>query len=81
LSACRRASSTSATLPARTFFAAVYQTVMEGMFADPVYGGNRNKAGWKMIGFPGALAVHREHIEQYRDKPFPVEPVGIADMS
>ena len=24
------------------------RTVMEGMFADPIYGGNKNKAGWKM---------------------------------
>src|SRR6202045_4997614 len=27
-------------LPARVFWTAVYQTVMEGMFADPIYGGN-----------------------------------------
>jgi len=26
--------------------------VIEGLFADPVYGGNKDKAGWKMIGFP-----------------------------
>jgi gluconate 2-dehydrogenase gamma chain len=68
-------------LPARTFWGTVYQTVMEGMFADPIYGGNRDKAGWKMLGFPGAIAVNREHIVQYRDKPFPNQPVGIADMS
>ena len=68
-------------LPARTFWTTVYQTVMEGMFSDPIYGGNRNKAGWKMIGFPGALAVNRENVEKYRDKPFPTDPVGIADMS
>jgi gluconate 2-dehydrogenase gamma chain len=68
-------------LPARTFWATVYQTVMEGMFSDPIYGGNRNKAGWKMIGFPGALAVNRENVEKFRDKPFPTDPVGIADMS
>jgi len=68
-------------LPARTFWAAVYQTVMEGMFSDPIYGGNRNKAGWKLIGFPGALAVHRENVARFRDKPFPSDPVGIADMS
>jgi gluconate 2-dehydrogenase gamma chain len=68
-------------LPARVFWTTVYQTVMEGMFADPIYGGNRNKAGWKMIGFPGAIAVNRENIEKYRDKPFPTDPVGIADMS
>ena len=63
------------------FLATVYQTVMEGMFSDPIYGGNRDKAGWKMIGFPGVIAVHRENIEKYRDKKFPAESVGIADMS
>ena len=26
---------------------------MEGMFADPVYGGNKDFAGWRLIGFPG----------------------------
>jgi gluconate 2-dehydrogenase gamma chain len=68
-------------LPARVFWTTVYQTVMEGMFSDPIHGGNRDKAGWKLIGFPGAIAVHREHIEQYRDKKFPADFVGIADMS
>jgi gluconate 2-dehydrogenase gamma chain len=68
-------------LPVRAFWTTVYQTVMEGMFSDPIYGGNRNKAGWKLIGFPGAIAVHRENVEKYKDKPFPNDPVGIADMS
>jgi gluconate 2-dehydrogenase gamma chain len=68
-------------LPARVFWGVLYQTVMEGMFADPIYGGNRNKAGWRLIGFPGVIAVHRENVEKYRDKKFPAEPVGIADMS
>jgi hypothetical protein len=27
---------------------------MEGMFADPIYGGNRDFAGWRLVGFPGA---------------------------
>ena len=68
-------------LPARVFWGVVYQTVMEGMFSDPIYGGNRDKAGWKLIGFPGVIAVHRENVEKYRDKKFPADPVGIADMS
>jgi len=68
-------------LPARTFFNMVYQTVMEGMFADPMYGGNKDKAGWKLIGFPGVIAVHAQNIEKYRDKPFPNNPVSISDMS
>ena len=68
-------------LASRAFWTVVYQSVMEGMFADPIYGGNRNKAGWKLIGFPGAIAVHRENVERYRDKEFPNNPLGIADMS
>ncbi|HXX07392.1 MAG TPA: gluconate 2-dehydrogenase subunit 3 family protein [Pseudolabrys sp.] len=68
-------------LPVRPFWATVYQTVIEGMYSDPIYGGNRNKAGWAIIGFPGVIAVHREHIEKYRGKPFPNKPVSISDMS
>ena len=67
--------------PARVFFTTLYQNVMEGMFSDPIYGGNRNKAGWKLIGFPGVIAVNYQNIEKYRDKPFPINPVGISDMS
>jgi gluconate 2-dehydrogenase gamma chain len=68
-------------LPSRVFFATLYQNVIEGMFADPIYGGNRNKAGWKMIGFPGVIAVHYQNIEKYRDKKYSVDPVSISDMS
>jgi gluconate 2-dehydrogenase gamma chain len=25
----------------------------EGIFGDPMYGGNAGKAGWELIGFPG----------------------------
>jgi gluconate 2-dehydrogenase gamma chain len=39
---------------AQAFFNTVRTHVMEGMFADPVYGGNKDFAGWVLIGFPGA---------------------------
>jgi gluconate 2-dehydrogenase gamma chain len=68
-------------LAARVFFTTVYQNVMEGMFADPIYGGNKNKAGWKMIGFPGVIQVHAQNIVNYKNKKFPGEPTSIADMS
>jgi gluconate 2-dehydrogenase gamma chain len=67
--------------PARVFWGTVYQTVMEGMFSDPIYGGNRDKAGWKLIGFPGVVAVHRENVEKYRGKKYTAEILGIADLS
>jgi gluconate 2-dehydrogenase gamma chain len=36
------------------FFTLLHQHTIEGMFSDPVYGGNKGAAGWKLIGFPGA---------------------------
>ena len=68
-------------LPVRTFWGTVYQTVMQGMFSDPIYGGNRDKAGWKLIGFPGVVAVHRDNVEKYRGKKYTADILGIADMS
>jgi gluconate 2-dehydrogenase gamma chain len=67
--------------PVRAFFTMLYDNVMEGMFADPIYGGNRDKASWKMIGFGGVVAVHQQNVEKYRGQKFPVNPLGIADMS
>src|SRR5205085_9071960 len=69
-------------LPGRAFFAMFYENVMEGMFADPIYGGNKDKAGWKMIGFPGVMANNAENVKKYSDgRRLIVEPVSIADMS
>jgi gluconate 2-dehydrogenase gamma chain len=42
---------------AKAFFAALYQSAMEGFFADPIYGGNRNKVSWRMVGYPGLPAT------------------------
>jgi gluconate 2-dehydrogenase gamma chain len=67
--------------PARVFFGVLYQNVMEGMFSDPIHGGNRNKAGWKIVDFPGVVAVHRENVEKYFDKKYTGTPTSIADMS
>jgi len=39
---------------ARAFFNTVRTHTMEGMFADPIYGGNKDFAGWRLVGFPGA---------------------------
>jgi gluconate 2-dehydrogenase gamma chain len=39
---------------AQAFFNALRTHTMEGMFADPAYGGNKDFAGWKLVGFPGA---------------------------
>ena len=40
---------------------------MEGMFADPVYGGNKDFAGWRLVGFPGAQMVFTSADMQSRE--------------
>jgi len=68
-------------VPAQEFFNLLLATTMQGFFADPVYGGNRDKAAWKMIGFPGVIAIYSEHIKTYRNKKYDVEPKSILDLS
>jgi hypothetical protein len=38
---------------AQAFFTTMRTHTMEGMFADPIYGGNKDFAGWRLISFPG----------------------------
>jgi len=69
-------------LDAKQFFTALLTINMEGFFSDPIYGGNRNKASWRMLGFPGLPAIYADKVEQYRDKRYVVsEPQSIADFS
>jgi gluconate 2-dehydrogenase gamma chain len=42
---------------AQAFFNTLRTHTMEGMFADPIYGGNKDFAGWRLVGFPGAQPV------------------------
>jgi gluconate 2-dehydrogenase gamma chain len=65
----------------KQFFEALLTITMEGFFADPIYGGNRNKVSWKMVGYPGLPAVYSTMIEEYRNKRYRVEPQSIADFS
>ena len=66
---------------AQEFFNLLLATAMQGFFSDPIYGGNRDKAAWKMIGFPGVVAIYSEHIKTYRNKKYDVEPKSILDLS
>ncbi len=63
------------------FFEALLQITMEGYFADPIYGGNRNMASWKMVGYPGLPATYREDIKKYFGKKYDKPPHSIVDFS
>jgi gluconate 2-dehydrogenase gamma chain len=62
----------------KAFFQLLWQNTKEGFFADPIYGGNRNMVGWKMVGFPGARYDYRDWIDKH-NQPYPLPPVGMAD--
>jgi len=63
------------------FFDALLQIAMEGFFSDPIYGGNRDKAAWKMVGYPGLPAAYREDFKTYFGKKYDKPPRSIADFS
>jgi gluconate 2-dehydrogenase gamma chain len=60
-----------------------YPLFTQGAFADPIYGGNRGKAAWKMIGYPGLPAVYNRDIVTFRGKRHPKSdtPKSIQDLS
>ena len=66
-------------VPSRFFFNLLLEATIDGFFADPIYGGNRDKMGWKLVGFPGVAAVYTTLVDKH-GVPYNAEPVSIADM-
>ena len=64
-------------LPAPVFLQSLLEGTMEGFFSDPLYGGNADMVGWKLVGFPGAYASFSNDIERH-GVPWRGEPVSIA---
>ena len=46
------------------FFALLRQSTIEGCYADPMYGGNKNMEGWRMREFPGAGMTFTDLVEE-----------------
>ena len=59
------------------FFELVRENAIEGYLSDPLYGGNRNMAAWKMIGFPGANPVLTQALE-LKGEAYVVPPMAIG---
>jgi gluconate 2-dehydrogenase gamma chain len=59
---------------AQAFFNTLRTHTMEGMFADPVYGGNKDFAGWRLVGFPGAQPIFTPE-DMASSQPFTREPI------
>ncbi|MEO8924276.1 MAG: gluconate 2-dehydrogenase subunit 3 family protein [Caldimonas sp.] len=61
---------------AKTFFTLLWQNTQEGFFADPIYLGNRNFVGWKLIGYPGPRYNYDGAIRHFGER-YPLPTVGL----
>ena len=66
------------------FFELVWQHLREGLFADPIHGGNKGLAGWKLIGFPGAqtgYSADEQQLDVIVSRPTQKPPVPFMSLS
>ncbi len=61
---------------AKTFFTLLWQNTQEGFFADPIYLGNRNFVGWKLIGYPGPRYNYDGAIRHFGER-YALPTVGL----
>ena len=67
-------------LTSTRFFHIMRRYTAEGMFSDPVYGGNRNFSGWRLIGFPGAQRAYLPTMIQVEGSGLEMEIWGLQNL-
>ncbi len=60
----------------KMLFTAIHTNTIEGFFADPIYGGNRDMVGWKLVGFPGTRYDYRDVIDR-PNQAYTLPPVSL----
>jgi gluconate 2-dehydrogenase gamma chain len=55
-------------LDSQDFFKLILKDTQNGFLADPIYGGNKDMASWKMIGFPGTHYDYRDWIDRHNQR-------------
>ena len=62
------------------FFQLLRIHTIEGMFCDPLHGGNANLIGWRLIGFPGPVMGYRNEIDKYYGRPYRPAPRSLEQI-
>jgi gluconate 2-dehydrogenase gamma chain len=52
------------------FFPLLALHTRQGFYADPIYGGNKNRVGWRLIGFEGPESLAETHAGRFTTLPF-----------
>ena len=63
------------------FFSLLRQNTIEGMFCDPMHGGNAGMVGWQLVGFPGPRMSNFEDIEKYYGQAFRPKPISLRQAT
>ena len=63
------------------FFALLRRNTVEGMFCDPIHGGNADMVGWQLIGFPGPRMSNFADIDTHNGEAFRPKPVSLKQVS
>jgi gluconate 2-dehydrogenase gamma chain len=63
-----------------TFFQMLRSHTIEGMFCDPMHGGNAGLIGWQLIGFPGPQMSYRDEIDKHHGLPYRPKPVSLQQV-
>jgi gluconate 2-dehydrogenase gamma chain len=63
-----------------TFFRLLRQHTIEGMFSDPLHGGNANMIGWQLIGYPGPVMNYRDEIDKSYGEAWRRKPVSLTQI-
>ncbi len=62
------------------FFRMLRVHTIEGIFSDPMHGGNANLIGWQLIGYPGPLMSYRDAIGKFNGQPWRRKPMGLEQV-
>lgn len=62
------------------FFALLRSHTIEGMFCDPMHGGNAGMIGWQLIGFPGPRMNNFDEVDRYYGREFRPKPASLAEI-
>jgi gluconate 2-dehydrogenase gamma chain len=52
------------------FFPLLALHTRQGFYSDPIYGGNKNRVGWELIGFKGPESLAETHAGRFTTLPF-----------
>jgi len=63
------------------FFGLLRRNTIEGMFCDPIHGGNVDMVGWQLLGFPGPRMSNATEIETYRGEAFRPKPMSLQQLT